>query len=217
MKTFTNNKIYKNTGKAERGFSLIEVLVAFTIFTLIMVTAIGALTSVISANRKAQSIKSVMNNLNFALESMAREIRTGTAYHCKPGSSLNPQEPPEGGNGVGQIGSPKDCPNGGVLLAFKAVSEELSALPVQIVYRFINGRIQKCDLNCAKNAGGDYISITAPNVVIDDFRFYVQGAKRGDNKQPYVIMTLRGAVGVDPKESSEFQIQTTVSQRIIDF
>ena len=103
------------------------------------------------------------------------------------------------------------------MFAFEANDGDPSDTNDQIVYRFTNGRIEKCELNCAKGLGGDYISITAPNVVIDDFRFYVQGAKRGDNKQPYVIMTLRGAVGVGPKESSEFQIQTTVSQRIIDF
>lgn len=214
MYILKDSKIYRHIVKAERGFSIVELLVAFTIFSLIMVTAIGALTSVISANRKARSIQSVMNNLNFALESMARNIRVGTVYHCKTGS---PNLPPDGGKGIGQIGAPKDCKNGGELFAFEANDGDPSDTTDQIVYRFANGRIEKCELNCAKGLGGDYISITAPNVVIDDFRFYVQGAKRGDNKQPYVIMTLRGAVGVDPKESSEFQIQTTVSQRIIDF
>ena len=128
-------------------------------------------------------------------------------YHCNTGSS---NFPPNCGKAIVQIGASQDCKNGGELFAFEANDGDPSDTTDQIVYRFTNGRIEKCELNCAKGLGGDYISITAPNVVIDDFRFYVQGAKRGDNKQPYVIMTLRGAVGVDLKESSEFQIQTTV-------
>jgi len=63
-----------------RGFTLIEFIVAVAIFVVVVLIAAGALLSIIEANRKTQSSKSVINNLNFALEGMSRSIRVGTDY-----------------------------------------------------------------------------------------------------------------------------------------
>jgi len=64
------------------GFTLVETLVAIFIFAIVMTVASGAILNIISVNRKAQSLKSVMNNLNFAIEAMSREIRFGESYQC---------------------------------------------------------------------------------------------------------------------------------------
>lgn len=66
----------------KRGFTLVEMIVAVFIFSIVMLIAVGALVSIIEANRKAQNVKSVMNNLNFALDSMTRAIRVGGTYDC---------------------------------------------------------------------------------------------------------------------------------------
>ena len=63
-----------------RGFTLIELMVAVAIFTIVMMVSMGAVFSVVSANRKSQSLNVVINNLNFAFESMIRDLRTGTDY-----------------------------------------------------------------------------------------------------------------------------------------
>lgn len=65
-----------------RGFSLIELLVSMTIFITVMTIASGALLTLIDANQKAQNQKLVMSNLAFVLQSMTREIRTGTDWYC---------------------------------------------------------------------------------------------------------------------------------------
>ena len=57
-----------------RGFTLIELMVSVTIFIIVMVIALGSLLSISEAERKAEQLKTVMNNLNFGLESMARAI-----------------------------------------------------------------------------------------------------------------------------------------------
>jgi prepilin-type N-terminal cleavage/methylation domain-containing protein len=64
--------------KTAKGFTLIELLVAIGIFSVVVIIVAGAITSVISANRQAQVITSVVNNLNFTLESMTRAIKTGS-------------------------------------------------------------------------------------------------------------------------------------------
>lgn len=64
----------------KKGFTLIEIMVSMSIFIIVMVVATGAVLSAVDANRKAQALGSVMNNLNVALESMVRDVRTGSLY-----------------------------------------------------------------------------------------------------------------------------------------
>lgn len=69
-----------NKIRTTRGFTLIEFIVAVGIFTVVMIIAIGALLSMVDASRKTESLKSVVNNMNFAMEGMVRRIRTGSNY-----------------------------------------------------------------------------------------------------------------------------------------
>src|SRR3569832_199477 len=68
--------------KPQRGFTLIEMLVSTAIFAIVMVIALGALLAMSESDRKAQSLKAVINNLNFSLDSMSRSVRTGTGLNC---------------------------------------------------------------------------------------------------------------------------------------
>lgn len=192
-------KIQKNNKK---GFSLIEILVAVALFSGVMLIAVGALLSLIDANRKAQALNSVMNNLNFALENMSRNIRVGTTYHC------------EVTNGVpADVDVVKDCPNGGKLFAFEASNGDGDTKNDQIVYRINDARLEKSEKG---GAFGTFVNITAPEVSIDNFFFYVDGTSFIDNIQPRVIIVLRGSAGIGPKIRTEFNLQTMVSQRVLD-
>ncbi|MFA6536170.1 MAG: type II secretion system protein [Candidatus Paceibacterota bacterium] len=62
------------------GFTLVETIVAVFIFTIVMTVAAGAILNIISVSRKAQSLSSVINNLNLAIDTMSRDIRFGTEY-----------------------------------------------------------------------------------------------------------------------------------------
>lgn len=66
----------------QKGFTLVEMIVAIFVFSVVMVISTGALVSIIGANRKAQSVKSVMNNVAFSLDSMTRALRVGSGYDC---------------------------------------------------------------------------------------------------------------------------------------
>ena len=90
----------------KRAFSLIEIMVAVAIFSVVMLVAVGSLIALIDANRKAQAIKSVMNNLNFAVESMVRNARVGTDFHCE-----------SDGTNITTVTSTKDCDSNGVYKA----------------------------------------------------------------------------------------------------
>lgn len=65
-----------------RGYTLIELIVSVGLFSLVMLMASGAYLMMISSNRNAQGITTGIDNLSFALETMTRNIRTGTGYGC---------------------------------------------------------------------------------------------------------------------------------------
>jgi len=175
----------------KRGFTLIEMIVAVSLFTVVMVSGIGALVSMIDANRKAQSLRTVMDNLNFALENITRSMRVGVDYHC---------------GSVGDLNSPRDCPvDGDSFIAFTNSEGD------RIIFRFNNGRIEK-----SEDLGVSYLGITAPEIIIDELRFFVQGSVEGDGLQPKVLVIVRGTAGTTQKTNTSFSLQTLSSQRLRD-
>ncbi|HYF13005.1 MAG TPA: type II secretion system protein [Candidatus Paceibacterota bacterium] len=205
----------------QRGFTLVELLVSVAIFTVVMVIALGSLLAISAANRKAETMKSVMNNLNFALDSMSRTIRTGFSYHC--GSS-------------GTITTPQDCSGGNTYFAFEGSTGNTSLSNDQIVYTLRNcsGQGASCpandpdrilcgqdegDVGCvvrSTDGGSTFAPITASEVVVSILRFYTLGAPASDFIQPKVVMTLTGYVIVAAGQTSQFQLQTSITQRIYD-
>jgi len=80
MKKITNNK--------ERGMTLIELIVAIGIFGLVSFVIFGIFILATGYQRRIIAVKNVEDNLRFAMESMAREIRTGRDF-TGGGSQLN--------------------------------------------------------------------------------------------------------------------------------
>ena len=66
----------------KKGFTLIELMTAMAIFTVIMAISMGSITGIFDANRKSRSLKTAITNLNLAVESMSKEMRFGKNYHC---------------------------------------------------------------------------------------------------------------------------------------
>lgn len=65
-----------------RGYTLLEMVVAVGVFSMVMLVATGSYLTLINLDRESRSTTDVMTNLSFVVESMSREIRTGTAYRC---------------------------------------------------------------------------------------------------------------------------------------
>lgn len=180
--------------KRNRGFTLVELMVAVTIFSVVMVISMGSIIGVFDANQKSKTLRSVMDNLNIAMESMTRTIRFGTNYHC--GTSL-------------PLTVPLDC--GGAGNSDLTVRAQNGA---QTSYSLVNGRIMR-------TIGANTYGLTSPDVTITTLNFRVFGAPPyagGTNLlQPQVIIVVSGYVGTKATTQSTFTLQTTVSQRILDF
>lgn len=69
---------FAKTAKNKKGFTLIELLVSIALFSIVVTIAMGSIVTIIDTNRKSQTLTLVINNMNFALESITRTIKTGT-------------------------------------------------------------------------------------------------------------------------------------------
>lgn len=179
------------------GFTLIEILVSVAIFATVMTMALGALLAMSESDRKAQTLKSVINNLNFSLDAMSRSMRTGINYHCDVS--------------VGTVTSPRDCPTGATSMAFRTAEGQ--------TVRYCRGNGSSCASDgtavlVSKN-GAAYAPLTAAEVTITNLQFYVAGAEDAQ-KQPYTVIYLSGRVPVGASQVSSFDLQTSVAQRLYD-
>ena len=190
-----------------RGFTLVEMIVAVALFSIVMLVCVGALLSLVGANRKMHSLQSVMNNLNVTLDGMVRAIRMGTSYHCGGGSYTVTQD----------CASASDDPTNHHLFAFEPYGNGPGGLPW--VYRFDpdSHRLER-SVN-----GAPFIPITSPEIVIDSMQFYVAGTAQGcavspcDLMQPKVVIVIKGTAPVlNSKARTTFHIQVTATQRALD-
>lgn len=184
----------------ERGFTLVEMIVAVGLFAVVMLVSVGALLALINANRKAHALQSVMNNLNITLDGMVRAARMGSTYHCRA-------------SGVSVPLAAADCAEGDSTFAFEPFGNTSADQPW--VYSFAQdengiGRIYKSE------NGQAAVAITAPEVSIEDAVFYVFGTTRGDPVQPKAVVVIKGTAGLSQSNKTTFHIEATAVQRVLD-
>lgn len=172
-----------------RGFTLIELMVSLSVFTIVMTIAAGGYLVMINVNRHAQGMATGINNLSFALDTMTRSIRTGTDYSC------------DGGH---------DCSGGGATLSFTDQDNN------RVTYALdsLGTAIQSTEVT---PSGSTLVyRLTEPAVTITKLTFYVTGtapASAGDYQQPHVTMVVSGSVSVGPGTSQTFTVQTGATMR----
>ena len=195
--------------KTHRAFTLIEVLVSISIFSMVMLVATGAVFTIVESNKKTHSLKSVMTNLNFALESIARDMRVGFYYSCISSVSA-------------PITDSGDCQTGDNVFRYKAnrsvdgdASYDANDANDRVEYSLSNERLMKRVYGNGSIATLGSVPITAEEIHIQSMKFYLVGSAGADGKQPKTLITIKGYAGVGPTRS-DFDIQTTVSQRAID-
>lgn len=184
------------------GFTLIEMIVSMSIFTVIMLMIVGALISLDNAARKARAVRLVTDNLSAAVDSMSRNIRMGSTFHC--GCEVT----------AAAYATPKDCSftdnlgNGGdECFAFEGQKGDSADPSDQIVYQLSGSRIQR-----SVDGGSTFLDLTAPELNITGLDFFVYGSTVNQD-QPVVTMLLQGIAGVTAKDETNFNLQTTISGR----
>jgi len=62
------------------GFTVIELLVGIGLFAMVMTALTGAFLTTFRSQRQAFAFLATQNNVRYALEKMAREMRTGSGF-----------------------------------------------------------------------------------------------------------------------------------------
>lgn len=188
---------FKNN--TQKGFTLIEMLVSIALFSVVLTVTLGTIMTIVDSNRKARSLMSVTNNLNFAVDSMVRSFKSGDVADILGGGDII-------------VDPSKEC-----FRTFEVNYAALSGSPDFSEKRWVE-YCKNGDGVLTKEIGDEYGSIsggvavplTSPDVKIDTLEFQISGETDG---QPFLTIILAGTVKVSEKISSSFSIQTSVSQR----
>ncbi len=211
--------------KKDQGFTLIEIIVSLAIFTVVAVVAVGAYLKVIDANKKSQTLKTAINNVNFAFESMTRELRVGSSYYCF--GSLS-----EFGGGAGATALPSEghaCTSGdaGTIIAFtssKGGQARSGSGTCRLVYAYsifdsgdatASSTISKAEQKFCGEAitSSDFIPVISPDTIIDSHVLIVTPALSPEGPQPKAFVRIQGHAGAKERNKTYFDVQTTISQR----
>lgn len=190
----------------QKGFTLVEILVAISIFSVVVISTIGAFLKMVDVNKKIQSVRTAMDNANLAMETMARSIRLGTNYYCTATS---------GGYQGGLEPAPQDCTSGGTLIGFEGQRGEVGNPQDQIYYQLnpTTGQIER-------TINSQTIPITSADITIQKMEFFVDGSQsvqNGNRVQPRVRIVVVGKTNL-PNNSLNFNFsfQTIATQRLLD-
>lgn len=196
---FTTHNTYP---RLSGGYTLVELIVSMALFGVVILMASSAFLGVMSSNRKALAMRTALDNLNFAIESMTRDMKTGFTYHCGAG---------------GGIGTPQDCTSTpSSYIAFEGQSGNPNSDADQIVYRLQDGRIER-----SSNAGGNFFPITAPppELTITRLAFRVYGSDglsdTNDARQARIVIVVTGSAS-SGNTATTINMQTSISQRLPD-
>lgn len=218
MKTFL---FKKNKIKNVAGYTMIELLIATTVFTIV---ALGALTILFAAQNgydRVSGSRIITDNINLVLDTMSREIKFGTDYLCV--------------NSIGNFASTLN-PNYNVLPATSAIGKcnAIAFFPQgktdeKIVYYFntASSTINQVKYNRSGTSFmrdlvfGD-VSLTSTGFKVVSLNFELSGISRTDYLQPKVFLTTTGVIDFSIKKNgaivstTTFSAQTTITQRLLD-
>lgn len=194
------HKMNLKINSSKRGFTLVEMLVSVAIFSIVVMIALGAILTILDANRKARTLTEVMNNLNFSMEMITRSLKTGVEPDYV-------------------------ATDGGTIVVGAIILDEEGFKREKTLYRHdvVNGLIERCatvvnsidDYENAQCASDDWMPITSDMVFIERFDVLVTATENFNDgvDQPRTQLFIKGTVQISDRISSDFSLQTTVSQR----
>ena len=152
----------------------------------------------------------MVNNLNFAIESMVRDMKTGYFYQCD-GYSF----PLDKNNYSSYLCTGNDARD---TVAFFST---LSGAPSSVEYKFIPAQGSGSSYvpgHIVKRQGtGNYVDLTSKtDVDIQSMKMYISSPQPGSGTQPGIFLIITGRTNLGGGEFSDFGLQTYISQRVLN-
>lgn len=181
-----------NKIKKLKGFTLLELLIGITIFTILIGAISGIFIWAIRLQKRIIVNQEVIEELSYIIEYMSRTLRMTVrddGVLCLGSGDLN-YENVLGENSIKFINQNNDC---------------------QQFYLNTNKIYYSIGINTATPAT---YSITSDNIQVTDLKFKLSGSSStNDELQPKVTIVIKAK---DKFYQQEIKLQTTISQRNLD-
>lgn len=187
------NKIPNN-----QGFTLLELLVAVAIFSVVMTVASGVLSNILQSQERVLAEQLALNNTSYALEYMGRSLRM--AKKDADGQCLDEylenfndkcNYAVSGDSSIRFLNHDKEC----------------------VEYFLKGNQVKKKKSDNETDSFGGAQAFTSNDLTISKLNFEIKGECQDDNLQPTVTIFMN----VETSEETDFKIQTTITQRNLDF
>ena len=192
-----NNLKAKNSNL--KAFTLGELLVAMSLFTILVSIAAGGFVKAMKTQRTLTALMAANDNVSLVVEQIAREMRTGYRF-CTESSPLRISDDPEREEECRSLASNE--------IMFVNSKNET------VFYKIENGFIRRAVSSIFPERGNNYKEITGNNVSIKDFRINLMGNQPNDNLPPRITIFFSVAPRGPNLEDITTNIQTTISSRV---
>lgn len=171
----------------KKGFTLIELLISMTIFSIVMISAIGLFNAGIENQRKALALQTLCDSASYTIEYMSRTIRMAKkdldGIYITAGCNFeNPDE------------------NSIRFLNYDKKRQE---------FILENGQIKE-----KKEPSSGFTALTSDNFQVNKLFFKLSGECQTDEFQPKVTIVME--IQTKEAEPQTLNIETTISQRDLD-
>jgi prepilin-type N-terminal cleavage/methylation domain-containing protein len=173
-----------------RGFTLVEIIVSTGLFSVVMLVSTAAYLTIITLDKEARATNELVVNLSFAVDSISRNIRTGTNYSCAGGS-----------NGTCSQFSFVDSQRQKVTYLLKGTTVGQCVFP--------ENSTALCNSSVA-------VSLTDPRINVTALTFVVRGVGAGDYAEPRTILSVRGSMPSAQGRTVQFTLQSSATQRFLE-
>ena len=183
-----------------KSYTLIEILVAVSIFTIVIAAPTGFLVGSLKGQQKALASQKLLDNTSYTLEYISRALRM-----AKKELSTDPSVACLLEDSTIRYGYNYQITRGGNGLKLINYKEECQEF-------FLEGT----RLKESKDGVENYL--TSEDLEIISLKFRLSGQSQTDNDQPRVTLFLeiKGGKGQRPELRPLIKIQTTISQRNLD-
>lgn len=193
-----------------KGFSLIEIVVSVSIFSILMIATTGIFKSVIEGQRSAITAQNTQESLRYALEVMSKEIRNAKSGNADCNAAVIALVP-----AYGAIDNPQkkiyNTASSTKVLFFKNKKNEC------VAYFLADYRLYILRDQPPYNNGDEIIQeITPDEIKISNLRFLVQDDLVGafHAVQPRVTFRLDSELrAANALHKQPMKVQTTISSR----
>ena len=202
------NIFHAQPAARQSGFTLVELMISMTIFTVLVTIGIGSVLSALNQHFVTSNVRSISDNLNFVMEDMTRNLRTSSEIRCITATNASTTPTTSTDDVI-----PASCLSGSNKIMFKAVDG------TNLTYVMTSPVASSTPNSILKITGdsGTPEVIIPPEVTINfaNSGFTVRGAEAGDGLQPMVTIRISGTITYKTI-TSNFSIQTTVTSRQLD-